>query len=122
MYSNRVPLEKVSIKKELPKDLLPLSTIKVTWSSNRTRTIYKPESLYAYLTRFGPIDAVYPKSVNSAYVVFSDLEAAKACIQCTDLGRPWDPLFAFWAEPRMYNSSFYYKYATAENLPIRVRM
>lgn len=51
MFADRVPMDKVPINKELPKDLLPLSTVKVTWSSNRRRTVYSPESIYAYMSR-----------------------------------------------------------------------
>ncbi|XP_055887005.1 uncharacterized protein LOC106074832 isoform X1 [Biomphalaria glabrata] len=110
----RVPEEKIHKEKTILHQALPLSSLKIRWRLSRVSTVYKLEDLYAYLTVFGPIDGVYAVSVNSALVVFSDVESARSAIMCPCLGFPWDPLIAEWVEPKMNNIGFYNKYHRVE--------
>jgi len=114
IVGEQIPADKIMSVADAPKPQLPLATVKIQWGLKRTCTVYKLENLYNYLTRFGPVDAVYPNSINSAVVVFTFLHDARSVIKCQNLGTPWDPLIATWVEPRLNNYSFFNKYASTE--------
>ncbi|CAL1546167.1 unnamed protein product [Lymnaea stagnalis] len=117
-----IPARKLQQSGALLNYMTPLSAVKIRWKSNRLSTIYKLEDVYAYLTTFGPIDGVYTLSVNSAVVIFTDIEAAREAVMCPCLGYPWDRLIATWIEPRMYNYGFYCKYLAIEAPRLRFRV
>ncbi|KAK3767086.1 hypothetical protein RRG08_017960 [Elysia crispata] len=103
----RVPFEVLhKSMKAVPTGLLPLSAVRITWCHNPHNTVFTLTNLYAYLTRFGPIEAIYQRSPNSVMVIFCDLLSACACVKCPTLGMPWDRLVAMWWEPRMHNNGY----------------
>ncbi|GFO05310.1 hypothetical protein PoB_003181500 [Plakobranchus ocellatus] len=106
-FDDRVPDELLHPSlHSAPKGLLPLSTVHITWGSSVRHTVYTLPQLYAYLTRFGPLEAVYQRSPNSALAVFCDLASARDCVISPELGLPWDRLIARWWEPRMANRGY----------------
>ncbi|KAH9492526.1 hypothetical protein Btru_046322 [Bulinus truncatus] len=117
----RVPVDKIHKEKCIMNQPLPLSSLKLRWRSTRVSTVYKLEDLYAYLTVFGNVDGVFSISVNSAYVVFSDVESARSVVMCPCLGFPWDPLIAEWVEPKMNNFGFYNRYLKLEEPALRMK-
>ncbi|RUS70210.1 hypothetical protein EGW08_022027 [Elysia chlorotica] len=97
-----------------PRGLMPLSAVRITWCATPHRTIFTLANLYAYLTRFGPIEAVYQRGPNSSLVVFCDLQSASTCVKCPSLGMPWDRLIATWWEPRLHNNGYLCRHLRVE--------
>jgi len=112
-----VPAEKILRGSEAPSNLMPLSTVKVQWGVRRNGTAYKLEDIYNYMARFGPVDHVYPWTINSALVVFASLVDARGVATHSRLGAPWDHLVTSWFEPRLNNYNFFKRYAVLEGVP-----
>ncbi|GFS19060.1 hypothetical protein ElyMa_003279200 [Elysia marginata] len=101
--------------KSAPRGLLPLSSVRISWSASPHRTVFTLHNLYAYLTRFGPIEGIYQRAPNSVLVIFCDLTSASACVKCPSLGMPWDRLVAVWWEPRLQNVGYLSRHIREEH-------
>jgi len=112
-----VPPNKILRSCDTPASVMPLATVKVQWGAKRNGTQYSLTDIYNYMSRFGPVQHVYPWTPNSCLVVFVTLADARTVATHAHLGAPWDHLVTSWFEPRLNNYNFFKKYAVLEGAP-----
>ncbi|KAK7100122.1 uncharacterized protein [Littorina saxatilis] len=95
----------------------PLTTLIVKWQQSLHFYSYTLVELKYLFSRFGKVVVLYKVQVNSAVVVYQDLNSARRALNHTNLGYPLSRVTCQWMYPALANPNIF---AAVKDHPIQV--